>query len=215
MTTIATLVQRLVDGGIDPSEAMEIITLAAIMGSKTASSAPVETPEERRKRLSREASARHRASRNVTNASPSVTSPNVTKRHETSPQRHQTSLFACVEDNNLPTEISGSETKTEKRSLRDPKREVPDVTPRRGCRLSPDWRPSEFDLAYAAKLGFSPTATDRIAEKFRNYWLAKTGAQATKLDWPATWRNWLLAEAERNPPGDVSMSMKIARNNIQ
>ena len=30
------------------------------------------------------------------------------------------------------------------------------------------------------------------AEKFRNYWSAKSGASATKIDWRATWRNWAL-----------------------
>lgn len=34
-------------------------------------------------------------------------------------------------------------------------------------------------------------------EKFINYWTAKTGQAATKLDWPATWRNWLLTDQER------------------
>ena len=29
-------------------------------------------------------------------------------------------------------------------------------------------------------------------EKFCNYWRSKTGRDATKLDWPATWRNWIL-----------------------
>jgi uncharacterized protein YdaU (DUF1376 family) len=30
------------------------------------------------------------------------------------------------------------------------------------------------------------------AEKFQNFWSAKSGAGATKLDWRATWRNWTL-----------------------
>jgi len=29
-------------------------------------------------------------------------------------------------------------------------------------------------------------------EKFINYWVAKSGKDATKLDWNATWRNWIL-----------------------
>ena len=29
-------------------------------------------------------------------------------------------------------------------------------------------------------------------EKFINYWVAKSGKEATKLDWAATWRNWIL-----------------------
>lgn len=34
-------------------------------------------------------------------------------------------------------------------------------------------------------------------EKFCDYWTAKTGANATKADWPATWRNWCRSTAER------------------
>jgi hypothetical protein len=28
------------------------------------------------------------------------------------------------------------------------------------------------------------------AEKFKDYWIAKGGREACKLDWEATWRNW-------------------------
>lgn len=33
-------------------------------------------------------------------------------------------------------------------------------------------------------------------ERFVNHWRAKSGKDATKLDWPATWRNWLLRDQE-------------------
>ena len=36
-------------------------------------------------------------------------------------------------------------------------------------------------------------------EKFCNYWHAKSGQQATKVDWPATWRNWIIKAAEETP----------------
>jgi hypothetical protein len=29
-----------------------------------------------------------------------------------------------------------------------------------------------------------------LAERFADYWHAKAGKDAAKLDWPATWRNW-------------------------
>jgi hypothetical protein len=44
-----------------------------------------------------------------------------------------------------------------------------------------------------------PTVDGRVeTEKFVNYWRGKAGKDATKLDWPATWRNWMLNAAERN-----------------
>jgi len=75
-----------------------------------------------------------------------------------------------------------------------------DVAPKRATRLSPDWQPTDLDRAYAAKSGFTGAATDRIAERFRNYWTSKAGKDAAKLDWTATWRNWVITEAERKPP---------------
>jgi hypothetical protein len=52
-------------------------------------------------------------------------------------------------------------------------------------------------------------------EKFVNYWRAKSGQGATKLDWTATWRNWMLSAAERLPApasnGDTPRSTGQAR----
>jgi hypothetical protein len=38
--------------------------------------------------------------------------------------------------------------------------------------------------------GASVEQIDDQAARFRDYWIAKPGAQACKLDWEATWRNW-------------------------
>jgi hypothetical protein len=62
---------------------------------------------------------------------------------------------------------------------------------RLGTRLPEDWTlpPDWLDWV---KLRFVATdcqiATE--AEKFRDYWHAKAGRDATKVDWPATWRTW-------------------------
>jgi hypothetical protein len=83
---------------------------------------------------------------------------------------------------------------------KEERREERDSARKRATRIDPDWHPSEIDRAYAAKLGFDESAILRIAEKFKNYWLAQPGKNAAKLDWQATWRNWVISEAERNPP---------------
>lgn len=62
-----------------------------------------------------------------------------------------------------------------------------------GERLAPDWQP---DVAYARSLGLLDAAVAREAEKFRNYWSAKPGADGRKLDWGATWRNWCIRASE-------------------
>ncbi|MPY72890.1 MAG: hypothetical protein GEU87_01385 [Alphaproteobacteria bacterium] len=38
---------------------------------------------------------------------------------------------------------------------------------------------------------------DLAAEKFRNHWLGKAGQHGRKLDWAATWRNWIIGDFER------------------
>lgn len=65
-----------------------------------------------------------------------------------------------------------------------------------GSRLPDDWRPSDADEAFATALGLDP---HRIADSFRDYWLAQPGARGRKTDWPATWRNWCRRDAERRP----------------
>ena len=67
----------------------------------------------------------------------------------------------------------------------------------RGRRLPQDWQPSDNDQNYALERGLDPA---RVAEDFRGYWLAKTGAGAAKAGergWSLTWQGWCRREAER------------------
>jgi uncharacterized protein YdaU (DUF1376 family) len=67
---------------------------------------------------------------------------------------------------------------------------------KRGCRLPADFIP---DQAWAVGEGLSASQAQSEAAKFRDYWNAKAGASATKLDWPGTWRNWVRQALERMP----------------
>ena len=81
-----------------------------------------------------------------------------------------------------------TQTETNKRS----------ITPAaRGSRLTTDWAP---DVVVNEKLSeqFPDYDLAAILETFRDYWVAKSGRDATKLDWNATWRNWV--RNQRNPP---------------
>ena len=42
---------------------------------------------------------------------------------------------------------------------------------------------------------------DATVASFRDYWVAMPGAKGTKLDWPATFRNWVRAEWANRPGG--------------
>lgn len=51
--------------------------------------------------------------------------------------------------------------------------------------------------------------TRRIGETFRDYWRAKAGKEGVKLDWEATWRNWVRREkplCAHGSPLDPSLS---------
>jgi Helix-turn-helix domain len=64
----------------------------------------------------------------------------------------------------------------------------------RAHRLPEDWQPSESDVAYAQGLGLDPV---RVAENFRDYWLAKGGDKARKTNWSLTWKSWCREDKER------------------
>ncbi|WP_273758687.1 DUF1376 domain-containing protein [Bartonella sp. AU55XJBT] len=58
----------------------------------------------------------------------------------------------------------------------------------RGCRLPDDFEP---DYDFALTEGLPPERIKVEIAKFRDYWNAKTGKDASKRDWQATWRNWV------------------------
>lgn len=62
---------------------------------------------------------------------------------------------------------------------------------KKGRRIPDGWTPSRTDANKKAEGGIDPDRLRLELDKFHDYWSAKTGQQATKLDWDATWRNWL------------------------
>jgi hypothetical protein len=75
------------------------------------------------------------------------------------------------------------------------------VPPKRGTRI-----PDQFVVTPEMREWASENAplvnVNRATTLFVNYWRAKTGKDATKLDWERTWQNWLLkdqGDEERRP----------------
>jgi len=66
---------------------------------------------------------------------------------------------------------------------------------KRACRIPDDFAP---DLEWAVAKGLSLPQAMAESAKFRDYWAGK-GANATKTDWPATWRNWVRSAVEKLP----------------
>ncbi|WP_371763364.1 helix-turn-helix domain-containing protein [Massilia sp.] len=62
-----------------------------------------------------------------------------------------------------------------------------------GTRLPKDWMPSFDDARFCAEQR-PDLNIDQVADSFRDYWTARAGKDATKVDWPATWRNWVRNE---------------------
>jgi hypothetical protein len=67
---------------------------------------------------------------------------------------------------------------------------------KRGSRIPANFTVTAEMVAWAQE--HAPLVNGKLAtEKFINYWLAKSGRDATKLDWVLTWKNWMLTDQER------------------
>jgi uncharacterized protein YdaU (DUF1376 family) len=79
---------------------------------------------------------------------------------------------------------------------------TPSATPKKstGCRLADDWKPTKeyWEAAILIKPDLTREWFSEIAHGFKDYWIAKTGKDATKANWLATWRNWLRNEVKKN-----------------
>lgn len=91
-----------------------------------------------------------------------------------------------------------------------------DVAPKgeprkRGVRIPDDWKPTTADIEWQRRKAIPDALARREFEKFGNYWRAKSGANAVKLDWSMVWQNWLLeAQARASPEPDAAARAKIA-----
>lgn len=69
---------------------------------------------------------------------------------------------------------------------------------KRGTRIPGDFAVTPAMVDWARER--VPEVDGRLeTEKFINHWVAKSGKDATKLDWVATWRNWMLTANARLP----------------
>lgn len=80
---------------------------------------------------------------------------------------------------------------------------------RRGSRLSADWRPDDDTVAkiVAACPGLD---WQREHDVFVDYWVAQPGQRGTKVDWAATWRNWMRRAYERSTPATAPRQQQRA-----
>jgi hypothetical protein len=93
-----------------------------------------------------------------------------------------------------PTKPSHSQpARAKPRASTGPPKSDPKPAPKaKGTRLPADFELTDEMIAWARENTPLCNRTDHDA--FVDYWRAKTGANATKHDWLATWRNWMRRE---------------------
>lgn len=75
-------------------------------------------------------------------------------------------------------------------AVRDPAR-------KRATRIPENFTPSQ-DVIEAMRTECPNVNLEAENRKFVDYWTAKAGKDATKLDWDATWRNWIRRAKDSN-----------------
>lgn len=78
-------------------------------------------------------------------------------------------------------------------------------TRKRATRIPDGWTPAD-DLAHAMSIECPTVNQQAEHRKFVDYWTAKSGKDATKADWNATYRNWIRRAAETAPQQNLSSS---------
>lgn len=97
-------------------------------------------------------------------------------------------VLAVCYQSACPEAEAKTEAKTEAKRERDEKKGVASAS-----RLPAEWSPTDADIAYC-KTERPDINVARTVDSFRDYWHAKAGAGARKVDWAATWRSWVRNE---------------------
>ena len=74
--------------------------------------------------------------------------------------------------------------------------------PSKAYRLAADWSLPDEMRYYAGELGLSGAEISQEAEKMRNWSISSP--KGAKMDWFATWKNWILAYMERTNRGPIA-----------
>lgn len=93
--------------------------------------------------------------------------------------------------NALPTQSESNSTHNTEHITQDTKHKV---KTQRGSRLPTDFLfPKEWaDFCHQERPDLN---IQKTFDSFRDYWVAKPGAGGVKLDWYATWRNWVRSQS--------------------
>jgi hypothetical protein len=104
---------------------------------------------------------------------------------------------ATLQQQDATPPYTETDTDKENRNLPVSAKEPAGQKSGKGTRLSAEYQLPEPDSAFAASLGVPALLAAKEFEQFRDYWTAKPGKDGVKLDWSATWRNWIRRFAEK------------------
>jgi uncharacterized protein YdaU (DUF1376 family) len=96
-----------------------------------------------------------------------------------------------IDANALPTQSESNATHNTEHITQDTK---PKEKTHRGSRLPTDWiLPSDWGLWATAER--PDLNIGKVADSFKDFWISKAGAGGVKLNWQATWRNWVRSQS--------------------
>ena len=189
------------------------LTIPMLSGRPTL---PFSAPKRVKKTAKKETENRHQTiTESVTPTVTDFVTPSITESVTFSPENEPFTLTESVtqgyEIGNLPYEIRNPtpytiltdneqtiEQRREELSIRENENEILKTQKtKNGTRISdPFLLTSEMRIYGAQKR--PDVDLELETEKFVNYWRAKPGKDGRKLDWIATWRNWILSARSSN-----------------
>jgi uncharacterized protein YdaU (DUF1376 family) len=107
--------------------------------------------------------------------------------------------------NALPTQSESNATHNTLPITQDTK---PIKENKKGSRLSQDWFLTK-SLGDWATQERPDLDVRQVAEQFKDYWIAQPGQKGVKLDWDATWRNWVrnTKAVKANPADNIRLTV--------
>lgn len=101
-----------------------------------------------------------------------------------------------IKERDVIGDVTRDVTRNDREEKRREDKETTSLPRKRGSRLPDDWElPDDWKTwALTEQPSWNDEHVRKVALAFRNYWTAKSGKDAAKLNWFATWQNWVMKE---------------------
>ncbi|WP_208431332.1 YdaU family protein [Bartonella doshiae] len=142
----------------------------------------------------------------------SVCSPRIVTKQDMTGNMPHTNALAPAKSLSSTSSPAGNIPHTNEKTINSPSSSRQDANRTKipkGHRLPADWT---ANISAAISEGLSEEQARWQEKKFRDYWHAKSGKEALKVDWQATWRNWFRREIERLKEHQEKLALLSARS---